>query len=384
MADARQINIQAKRHLWILSILIAGVPTLSCVLLFGTGSNLWAYAPLCVYFGLVPILDTLVGEDPFNPDSAQIDQLTKDPYFDRLLLIAVAVYWLNFAASSYIALSYDLDWAAFIALTLGVGASSGAALTVGHELGHRPQKRFQVAALLINALSGYGHFKVEHNFGHHSSVATPEDSASSRYNESIWEFVFREIPGGVVRGWRHQADLLRRRGQRVFSFRNEIVQGYAISFAVIAGLVFAFGAKAILFIVLHHISAWLQLSFANYVEHYALKRQRRADGKYEPCAPRHSWNSNHIVSNLLLFHLQRHSDHHANPRRPYQTLRNFEGLPTLPSGYPGTFVLASIPPLWFKVMNKRALAWADGDMNALNVKPKRRNALSNADATQGA
>ncbi|NVK32280.1 MAG: fatty acid desaturase, partial [Gammaproteobacteria bacterium] len=95
----------------------------------------------------------------------------------------------------------------------------------------------------------------------------------------------------------------------------------------------------------------------NYVEHYGLGRKRRENGRYEPCLPYHSWNTNHIPTNLLLFHLQRHSDHHAHPTRPYQTLRNFDELPRLPSGYPGCFLLALVPPLWFKVMNPKVERW---------------------------
>ncbi|MEL7486593.1 MAG: alkane 1-monooxygenase, partial [Pseudomonadota bacterium] len=354
-SNAEQAKYQSKRYLWIFSVLIAAAPTLASLLLIATGNQAWAFAPLIFYFGVIPVLDLMFGEDPFNPSDDQLGALADDPYFDGLLLIVSAVFWTNFVVTSVIALSSGMAWPFFVALALGVGAASGAALTVGHELGHRPQRRFQIAALLTNALSGYGHFRIEHNFGHHVNVATPEDSASSRFNESIWSFALREIPGGVARAWRHQSAQLKKRGKPVFSLENEILQGYAISLTVALVLIAAFGWLAIVFILLHHTAAWLQLTFANYVEHYALKRKRRSDGRYEPCAPRHSWNSNHIVSNLSLFHLQRHSDHHAHPNRPYQTLRNFDDLPTLPSGYPGTFVLAAIPPLWFRIMNKKAL-----------------------------
>ncbi len=68
----------------------------------------------------------------------------------------------------------------------------------------------------------------------------------------------------------------------------------------------------------------------------------------------------------MTLHLQRHSDHHANPLRPYQALRNFDDLPRLPSGYPGCFILAAIPPLWFRVMNPKVLEWAGGDMKKVN------------------
>ena len=62
--------------------------------------------------------------------------------------------------------------------------------------------------------------------------------------------------------------------------------------------------------------------------------------------PEHSWNTNNVASNVLLYHLQRHSDHHANPMRRYQALRHFDEAPQLPTGYAGMIVLALVPPLW--------------------------------------
>ena len=39
--------------------------------------------------------------------------------------------------------------------------------------------------------------------------------------------------------------------------------------------------------------------------------------------------------------------------RKYPILRNFEESPQLPTGYPGTMLMAFLPPLWFQVMDKR-------------------------------
>jgi alkane 1-monooxygenase len=131
-------------------------------------------------------------------------------------------------------------------------------------------------------------------------------------------------------------------------------------------LIAAFGWKVLPFILAHHFLGWYALTQANYVEHYGLLREKLPNGRYQPVEPRHSWNTNHIVSNLMTFHLQRHSDHHANPMRPYQSLRDFADIPRLPNGYTGMFALAAIPPLWFRVMDPRALAWAGGDVGKLN------------------
>jgi alkane 1-monooxygenase len=80
-----------------------------------------------------------------------------------------------------------------------------------------------------------------------------------------------------------------------------------------------------------------------------------------------------LVTKLILFHLQRHSDHHAYPSRRYQSLRHFENLPRLPSGYYGMFALSYMPPLWFRVMDPRLLALpgVEGDLSKVNLGPRR-------------
>ena len=136
-----------------------------------------------------------------------------------------------------------------------------------------------------------------------------------------------------------------------------------------------FGPMILLFLVPHHFLAWLALTQANYVEHYGLMRARAANGKYERTQPKHSWNTNHTYSNMLSFHLQRHSDHHAYPQRPYQVLRDYNDVPTLPTGYGGCFAIAFFPPAWFKMMDQRVMDWAGGDITKVNIDPKKKEKL---------
>ena len=89
----------------------------------------------------------------------------------------------------------------------------------------------------------------------------------------------------------------------------------------------------------------------------------------------HSWNSNNIASNVLLYHLQRHSDHHANPTRRYQALRHFDDAPELPSGYATMIVLAYVPPLWRKVMDPKVVGHFEGDVRLANLQPRKREEL---------
>jgi alkane 1-monooxygenase len=196
--------------------------------------------------------------------------------------------------------------------------------------------------------------------------------------ETIYRFALREVPGGIRRAWQLESERLRQIGRSPWNLaHNTMLQSYAVTALLQAGLVVAFGWVMIPFLAVHNLVAWWQLTSANYVEHYGLLRERGPDGRYESPKPHHSWNTNHLVSNLATFHLQRHSDHHAFPSRRYQSLRHFEQLPQLPSGYFGMFPLAYVPWLWFKVMDPRLLALphVQGQLERVNIDPRRRAAL---------
>jgi alkane 1-monooxygenase len=361
------IYSDGKRYLWLLSFIPPLIPLVSFWVYFKTGSPLATLIPFLFVFGFIPAADALVGEDRHNPPAEIVAAMESDPYYLRLTRASVPLMWLSFITTVAFVGTQDLPWWSYVVLILGVGTIDGGTLLVGHELGHKPDRVNKMFALLANSVVGYAHFRVEHNRGHHTWVATPEDPASARFGESIYRFAMRELPGSFERGWRNEAERLARRGESVWSIDNEILVGFALTLAVAAGLIVLFGLKVAPFILAHHFIGWYALTQANYVEHYGLLRGKGSDGRYQPVEPRHSWNTNHIVSNLMTFHLQRHSDHHANPMRSYQSLRDFDDLPRLPSGYPGMFALAAIPPLWFRVMNPKTLAWAAGDLAKLNV-----------------
>jgi alkane 1-monooxygenase len=228
---------------------------------------------------------------------------------------------------------------------------------------------------LVLAPTGYGHFHVEHNRGHHRDVATPDDPASSRMGESIYAFVVREIPGAWRRAWRLERERMQGLGRSRFSLHNDIVQTSLITLALWTTLIAWLGIGVLPFLIAASFWANFQLTSANYIEHYGIARKRLPNGRYEPCKPEHSWNSNHLVSNWALFHLQRHSDHHANATRRYQCLRHFDEAPQLPTGYFGMFLLSYVPPLWFRVMDPRLLAMVGRDPERINAQPSQRQHL---------
>lgn len=376
-ADGRTIRyVDRKRRLWPLSLITPLVPLVGVALYFSTGENALAtLLPLTYTFVAVPIIDAIFGEDIHNPPEEVVPLMAKDNYYRVLLYIAIALLYIDFFIVAWFIGTQALPWWSFLALTLASGFAGADAILVGHELGHKANRLDRIAAQVSNALVGYGHFCIEHNRGHHVQVATPEDPASARMGESIYRFVLREVPGALQRGWAHEKKRLAQAGKRTWSLHNEILQSWALTLIVAAIVNALYGWIIIPFLLIHHWYGWYGLTQANYVEHYGLLRQKLPNGKYEPCAPRHSWNTNHIYSNLVSFHLQRHSDHHANALRPYQALRDFKDLPRLPSGYPGCFVLAAIPALWFRVMDPKLLQWAGGDLDKINLDPGRERKL---------
>ncbi|MFO7304008.1 MAG: alkane 1-monooxygenase [Gammaproteobacteria bacterium] len=375
--DGRIVRyVDKKRYLWLASLSGPLIPVVAIAAYFLLGERpavLWF--PLVYIFVFIPIADAFFGEDQHNPPEEIVPLMANDPYYRMLLYVALVLIYAQFFAGAWFLGTQSVPWWAYLALALGTGFTSALAILVGHELGHKQSRVDRIAAQIATGLVGYGHFCIEHNRGHHATVATPEDCASARMGESIYRFALREIPGAFKRGWRLEKARLAAAGKPVFSLHNEVLASWLLTLAIAAGLIAAFGWRIVPFLLINHVYAWYGLTQANYVEHYGLLRQKRPDGRYEPPAPRHSWNTNHIYSNLISFHLQRHSDHHANARRPYQALRDFEDLPRLPSGYPGCFGLAAIPPLWFKVMDPKLLEWAGGDITKVNVDPKRKDEL---------
>jgi alkane 1-monooxygenase len=376
-ADGQAVRyVDGKRYLWMLSLTGPLIPLATVCWYLNGGSNpLILLFPLAYTFFVVPLIDALMGEDRHNPPESIVPHMARDNYYRILLYVAIAFLYIDFLGVAWFIGTHELPWWALVALTLGTGFSSSGAILIGHELGHKANATDRRAAQVVNGLVGYGHFCIEHNRGHHVHVATPDDCASARMGETIYKFVQREIPGGIRRGWQHEKERLAKLGLSAWSVRNEVLQSWALTAVVATALIAAFGWIMVPFVVAHHVYAWYGLTQANYVEHYGLLRQKLPNGRYELTEPRHSWNTNHIYSNLISFHLQRHSDHHANALRPYQALRDFDDLPRLPSGYPGCFGMAAIPPLWFKVMDPKVMAWAGGDITKVNVDPEKRERL---------
>ena len=296
-----------------------------------------------VLFGLVPVLDRVIGLDTHNEPDAPRPWMRVLPMLFVPAHLAVLVATLTRIAAA----GPGLDAAR---LTLAAGLSGAVAIVVAHELMHRSSALEARLAEVLMASVSYTHFCVEHVHGHHKRVATPEDPATARHGESLYAFFPRTLVGSWRSAWAIEAARASRAGRGPWSPHNRLVLYLLAQVGVLCAVGVAFGPLGLAAFVGQSVVAVLLLETINYIEHYGLVRAETSPGRYERVRPEHSWNASHAVSNALLLSLARHSDHHAYVQRPYDALRHHEGAPQLPHGYATMVLVAMVPPLWFRMM----------------------------------
>lgn len=364
-----------KRWLWLFSPAIPVVFSAS-LLAFAWSGQWWClfFAPVVIHF-LLPLLDLAFGEDFSNPPESAVMQLEQDFFYRALVWAYVPFQIAGTVLGAWLAMTQPLPWYTFVGLVLSVGSINGIGIATAHELGHKKEILDRWLAKLALAPTMYGHFYVEHNRGHHKRVATIEDPASSRLGESFWAFLPRTVLGSLRSAWNIERDRLNRKGKSVWNTDNDNLQAWAMTVVFFGGLTIWLDWPVLVFLVLQGLYGASMLEVVNYIEHYGLLRQKDASNRYVNCQPEHSWNSNHIVGNILLYHLQRHSDHHAHPARRYQALRHFDLAPQLPAGYATMITAAYLPPLWFSIMDHRVVGHYAGDLNKINIQPSARQRI---------
>jgi alkane 1-monooxygenase len=358
-----------KRYAWLLGLIVPTLPFLAWALVHLTGiAAFWFYGPVLV-FAIFPLLDLAIGMDARNPPDSVIKWLEQDRYYRWCTYLYLPIQYAGLVFACWLWSSGQLSTLDSIGLALTVAMVSGIAINTAHELGHKRASLERWLSRVALAQSGYGHFFIEHNRGHHVRVATPEDPASARLGESFYAFLPRTVLGSLRSAWGLERVRLARLQRSPWTPANDILGAWAMSVVLFGVLVAVFGVGVAPYLLLQAAIGFSLLEVVNYLEHYGLLRQRREDGRYERTRPEHSWNSNSAASNVLLYHLQRHSDHHANPIRRYQALRHVEEAPQLPTGYAGMILLALVPPLWRRTMDHRVLAHYHGELALANLKP---------------
>ena len=361
-----------KRYLWLFGLVVPLFPFMGGALATATGWGIFWYLGPILILGLIPVLDLIAGLDRSNPPDDLIKTLEADKYYRWITYLFLPLQYAALIWAAWLWSGDSLSVFDKVGLALTVGTVAGIGINTAHELGHKKEKVERWLAKIALAQSFYGHFYIEHNRGHHVRVATPEDPASSRVGETVYAFLPRTVVGSLKNAWRLEQPRFKRRDESHWSIRNDVLNAWLMSVVLWAALLVVFGIGILPYLLLQAAVGIVLLEIVNYLEHYGMLRQKEHTGRYERVRASHSWNSNNIATNVLLYHLQRHSDHHANPTRRYQALRDVDEAPVLPTGYAGMILLALFPPLWFKVMDPRVLDHFDGDITRANIQPSRR------------
>ncbi|MEO6700563.1 MAG: alkane 1-monooxygenase [Jatrophihabitantaceae bacterium] len=358
-----------KRYLWLLGTVVPILPLAGWGLVNATGlAAFWWFGAMFVYL-LMPTIDLLLGTDAENPPTEALAWLEQDRYYRWCIYAFLPLQYASFGWACWIWTRGGMAGIDKVGLMVTMGMVSGIGINTAHELGHKKEQYERWFAKLALAPVAYGHFFIEHNRGHHVRVATPEDPASSKLGQSFWHFLPRTMAGSLRSGWALEARRLRRLERSTFSLRNDIINAWLMTVALFGVLVAGFGISILPYLIGQALIGISLLEAINYVEHYGLLRQREPSGRYERVRPAHSWNSNNIATNVFLYHLQRHSDHHANPTRRYQALRHTDEAPQMPTGYAGMLVLAYFPVLWRRFIDPLVVNHYQGDWSLANLHP---------------
>jgi alkane 1-monooxygenase len=347
-----------KKYGYLLFFSIPALPFIAWWMSSRGGSwEAWVWLVPFQYFVFIPVVDWLIGADSRNPSPGQEEDMLSERYYTALLLLCVPLQLAVVVFGAWVFATADMPVWARLVWAVSIGFIGGVqAINTAHELIHKNKRLQQWSGGLLLSMVGYASFKFEHIYRHHVHVSTPLDNSSAPLGQSVYAFLFKAYRDNLPAAFRLERAQRQRLNKPLQWWRFELTAWYGITLAIAAVLTLVWGWAALIYFVIQCVMAVFLLEVVNYIEHYGLQRNKLPDGRYERVDVRHSWNANFLLTNWVLFQLQRHSDHHAHAARPYQCLRHFDSSPQLPFGYATMILLAVVPPLWRAVMDPRVLA----------------------------
>jgi alkane 1-monooxygenase len=310
--------------------------------------GIWSYLPVLEAFVFIPIIELITKPNAGNLTQENRLKVKNKKFFLWALRLSVPV---QLFCGIYMLHQIDgaLDFSTRIGRILSYGMLCGVmGINIAHELGHKTNRIDQFLAKVLLTTTLYTHFYLEHNFGHHKNVGTPEDASTARKGEWVYLFWIRSIVMSYLSAWR--IGMKRSKGNVL---KNEMVYYTLIQIILLVLIYLSFDGSVLLGFVGASITGWLLLETVQYIEHYGLVRKKSSTYRYENVEPQHSWNSNHMWGRAILFELSRHSDHHYLPNKEYPLLDHHQESPQLPTGYPDMMLLSLIPPLYMHIVHAR-------------------------------
>jgi len=330
------------------------------VFYFTVLSTKWSnWTTFIVAWVVLPILDVMLGEDTFNLSKKEEKVWKKCIWFRVVTWFHTPLHVAGLTFAVWFLHNNVLTWGEYIGLIMGVGTICGFGIGCVHELIHRPSKFDWYLGATSLVFSMYSHFWIEHIWGHHRNVATPLDCASSELGDNVFWFVPRCIIKTFFDACYIEAKIMKEQKKLPWYHpSNRVFIGNLASCVVLAFYHKKFGWQGVFHVLLIGlITSWI-CDNTNYIEHYGLRRKvvkknAKGEDEYEIVHWFHSWDTPAVLTNSLLFKIQRHPDHHTNAGRAYQILRTYPFAPQLPTGYAGCIVLSWFPTIWRWIMEPR-------------------------------
>ena len=349
-----------------------GLPLLVVIAIyFAAKGQYWAWVYLILLNFIVIGGDAFLGDDLSTPKYQYSFILTLLLYINLpliFLLVCIATYMAGGASSPMLEQTVLALTGLDIALTrngtelwhlagyvFAGGLLVGSAATVpGHELVHHKKKQLDwFMGNWMLAFTWDSAFAIEHVHGHHKNVGLPSDPATAKRGEGLYKYFVRSSLQEHRDAWQIELERLKKRGQYVLSYHNRLIQGHARSVLISTIIFLSSGWNGVFMLMGMAVFAKLFLESVNYMEHYGLVRVPGT-----PVALHHSWNTNKLVSSLLLYNLTRHSHHHEQSSLEFWKLRPKANAPEMPYGYLTTLYLSVFFPwLYRRMMEPKLEHW---------------------------
>jgi len=311
-------------------------------------------------YGFVPLLDYYMSFDIRNPTKEEAKTMKRSVHY-KIPLYATLVYdWISLIWGIHYVQTHDIGILNKLGILFILANFQGSSINISHEIFHKPNTFENVVGTINLSKNLYMHFFIEHNFGHHKNVATYKDPATSRFQETLYEFIPRTLYGGFASAWHIENERCVEKYKSAICIYNRMIYFTLLYVLIPVSVYYVFGLETLGYFLFVSLTSILFLEVINYIEHYGLQRKEISPGVHENVTIHHSWNAPHRISNYLLFKLQRHSDHHENSFKPYQILCSYDESPTLPQGYIVCLILALFPSKWMEIMHPILLAYKDG------------------------
>jgi alkane 1-monooxygenase len=250
--------------------------------------------------------------------------------------------------------SKNISVTEFVGLAMSVGIVNGIlGFTLAHEFIHRHSLLEKTAGQILLLQNNYPYYGIEHIGGHPIYACTPKDPHTARIDESFYQFLPRAIRLTFLNAWEIESRRLVRKKYQVVSRHNRMLQFILLQLLVYVTIILWAGVTSFLFFISQGLASILLLNITGYLQHYGLLRKEIAEGRFEKITAHHAWSSLQGKDGLNLFQVGKHADHHMYPSHTYEQLVHHDESPEQPTGYSGMIWLALVPPLWFRVMNKR-------------------------------